>query len=227
MKPHRTPRTLSFISLVLLLAAPLAHSSFSQTPKPNPINHRHNLLPLSGLPVLGDFDGDLLIDRAELHIVGAHRCIRVQFGDSRENHLEIREPLAPGGRLLAWDINRDDKPDLLLIVHSRAEPAVVWFGDGRGHFIEGADGNTGVDFGLFSGESGLVGFGGFDERQIGLTPDPLSCEPTAATNIGKEGQNSDAITFSNRPYESGAYLSLFRERGPPNRASRPNQSQLN
>jgi hypothetical protein len=87
---------------------------------------------LISLSVLGDFDGDQRLDQAELHLAGAHRCVRVRFGNLRETHLELAVTPQMRGALLTRDINQDNKPDLIWVYHSRLEPTEVWLGDGLG-----------------------------------------------------------------------------------------------
>jgi len=67
------------------------------------------LASLNNLPVFGDFDGDQRLDQADLHLAGAHRCIRVRFGDSRESHLDSTKTPQVPGTLLTRTSNHDNK----------------------------------------------------------------------------------------------------------------------
>jgi hypothetical protein len=219
MKPRAVPGTINLISLVALVVAPFAHSSFASNPNPiPPVAHRERSAPASLRPVLGDFDGDRRIDLAEIHASGAHRCIRVRYGDSRENHIELPGTIQTQGTLLARDINGDNRTDLIWI-SVRSEPAMVWFGDGPGHFSK-ADGRDidSLRAELFA-NSDLAGTEDSAERQIGLTTDPISCEPADSVGFDREILDITGNLYANQPSVPGRYLSHLRERGPPFRPS--------
>ncbi|HSB10966.1 MAG TPA: hypothetical protein VLM38_15875 [Blastocatellia bacterium] len=213
------PRTLSLILLVALIVAPFAHSSFATTPIPNSSAHRERLVPLSARPVVGDFDGDLRLDQAELHLAGEHRCIRVRYGNSRENHLEFRAPVNANGALLARDINRDSKPDLIWISSAASESAVVWLGDGTGLFAEATGGDADALRDEFFGHPNLTNDGDLTEEQVCLTTDPISCEPARSANLDDESLDASCNSYADQSSDLGPYLSYLRERGPPSLTS--------
>jgi hypothetical protein len=220
MKPRAVPGTINLISLVALVVTPFAHSSFAFNPNPiPPVAHRERPAPASLRPVLGDFDGDSRIDLAEIHLSGTHRCIRVRYGDSRENHLELPGTIQTQGTLLARDINGDNRTDLIWIFSVRSEPAMVWLGDGPGHFSK-ADGR---DIESLRAEllanSDLAETEDSTERQIGLTTDPISCEPADSAGLDREILDIACNAYGNQPSVAERYLSYLQERGPPFRPS--------
>ena len=174
------------------------------------------LASLNNLPVFGDFDGDQRLDQADLHLAGAHRCIRVRFGDSRESHLEFHTTPQVLGTLLTWDINHDNKPDLIWVYHSQSEPLLVWLGDGLGHFLKAAA--ESVDAGLRAllfGDSDPAIVGGVKDEQVYLTPGPVSSELARTANLENESRKALLIAGRNKRRDLGLYLSYLRERGPP------------
>ena len=68
-------------------------------------------------------------------MAGEHRCIRVRYGNSREDHLELPGTMQPSGTLLIRDINHDNNPDLIWISWARSALPAVWLGDEHGHFF--------------------------------------------------------------------------------------------
>jgi hypothetical protein len=174
------------------------------------------LASLNNLPVFGDFDGDQRLDQADLHLAGAHRCIRVRFGDSHESHLEFHAAPQVLGTLLTRDINHDNKPDLIWVYHSQSEQMLVWLGDGLGHFLKAAA--ESVDAGLRAllfgnSDPGLVG--GVKDAQLYLTPVPVSSELARTANLENESRTALLIAGRSERRDLGLYLSHLRERGPP------------
>jgi len=199
--------------------APFAHSSFATNPNATlPLVHPERFAPLNLLSVISDFDGDRLLDQAELHVAGEHRCIRVRFGNSRENHLELSSKAQAHGSLLARDINCDNKVDLIWLSLARSEPSLVWFGDGVGHFSKPATGG-GDALG-----NGLFGYSiaqalTFAEEQVCLTADPISCEQARSANLDQETLDAPGTAYSYQRFDPEPYLSYLRERGPPTHSS--------
>jgi hypothetical protein len=143
----------------------------------------------------------------------------VRYGDSRETHLELPGTIQTQGTLLARDINGDNRTDLIWIFSVRSEPAMVWLGDGPGHFSR-ADGR---DIESLRAEllanSDLAGTEDSTERQIGLTTDPISCEPADSAGLDREILDIACNAYGNQPSVAGRYLSYLQERGPPFRPS--------
>jgi hypothetical protein len=168
------------------------------------------------LPVLGDFDGDRILDQAELHLAGAHRCIRVRFGESRESHLELRATAQVRGALLTRDINRDNKPDLIYIYQSQSEEPEAWLGDGLGHFDKAEDKNAGAGLRLLlPGDSNPGLFGDVKDERFFLTPEPVSPDLTRRADFDDEISTGPLISWRIDHRELAVCLSCLRERGPP------------
>ncbi len=101
--------------------------------------HRSSLrsLHLAKLPcssLYSDLDGDQRLDQAELFSNGIRKSIRVSLGSSAVSDLSFDSPTTARGSLLAVDIDHDRDMDLVWISGSQPLAAVVWLGDGRGHF---------------------------------------------------------------------------------------------
>jgi hypothetical protein len=217
MKSHPAPNCPSRIALAALIVAQCGLSSFANGHvAPRFSAGPAQLASLNNLPVFGDFDGDRRLDQADLHLAGAHRCIRVRFGDSRESHLEFHATPEVLGTLLTRDINHDNKPDLTWIYHSQSEPILVWLGDGLGHFLKAAA--ESVDDGLRAllvGDSDPGIVGGVKDEQVYLTPVPVSSELARPANLENESRTALLIAGRNERRDLGLYLSHLRERGPP------------
>ena len=217
MKSHPAPKRISRIVLAAMIVAQCGLYSFANGHVARDLGARPaQLASLNNLPVFGDFDGDQRLDQADLHLAGAHRCIRVRFGDSRESHLEFHETPQVPGTLLTRDINHDNKPDLIWVYHSQSEHMLVWLGDGVGHFLKAAA--ESVDAGLRAllfGDSGPGITGFVKDQQVYLTPVPVSSELTRDANLEDESREALLIADRNKRRDLGLYLSYLRERGPP------------
>jgi hypothetical protein len=163
---------------------------------------------------IGDFDGDRLIDRAEFHKAGGHRCIRVRFGNERETHLIFSTPFFPHGTLLTRDINNDHKPDLIWIFHYKVLPAVIWLGDGLGHF-ERATSNEDLHELIFGYPGAKIVNASSKDATPSLIDSPIYSELLSATNLKAEFPLLFVSTIANGRRDLGLYLSYLRERGPP------------
>jgi len=161
---------------------------------------------------VGDFDGDRRIDHAEFHQAGNHRCIRVRFGNDRETHLSFTGTFAPG-TLLSTDVNNDHKPDLLWIFHYKLLPAVVWIGDGLGHFASSAS-NEDLRALIFGYPDAKVVAANSKDSQLCLTNSPICSDHLCTANLS-EVHDLIVSIGSNRRRDLGVYLSYLRERGPP------------
>jgi hypothetical protein len=219
MKQHAAHRGLTGIALIALFVAPWVHSSFAKSQRASRVSAPPaRIAALSYLPILADFDGDRRLDQAELHSVGTHHRIHLRFGNRRETYLESGPAPYTLGRLLARDVNHDNKSDLIWLSQLRSEPAVVWLGDGLGDFSRVADRSVyenelrSPNFGDAGPE--LVGDSS-EEEQACLAPDPISSELPRATNIETHFTTLLGINCSNSRRDLGLYLSYLRERGPP------------
>lgn len=195
------------IALFILQSGP---SACAQQKTPN-IETLKPLASIGCTTTIGDFDGDRRIDHAEFHQAGAHRCIRVRFANDSETHLPFTGIFAPG-TLLSTDLNNDHKPDLLWIFHYKLFPAVIWIGDGLGHF---ASSTSNEDLhALIFGYPGAKIVASSKDSHLCLTSSPIGSDPLCAANINEVHDLSASIE-SNRRRDLGLYLSFLRERGPP------------
>jgi hypothetical protein len=219
MKQHAATKSIICLALIALFAALWVNSSFAKSQGASRVSAAPaRIAALSYLPLLADFDGDRRLDEAELHSVGTHHCIHVRFGNRHETYLES----APGphslGRLLARDVNHDNKSDLIWLSQLRSEPAMVWLGDGLGNFAQIADRSayeSELRSARFGGAEPEIGGGFGDEEQACLAPDPISSELPRAANVETELTTPSVIAGSNSRRDLGLYLSYLRERGPP------------
>jgi len=169
------------------------------------------------LSVLGDFDGDRRLDQAELHLAGAHRCVRVRFGNWRETHLElaVTPQMRGAGALLTRDINQDNKPDLIWVYHSQSEPTEVWLGDGLGHFVKAADNSIAGLRELVFGDPNPGFVDSARAERVFLVPGPESNAISRPANLDYEIANPLLIAWHDDHLKVDLYLSCLRERGPP------------
>ena len=161
---------------------------------------------------IGDFDGDRRIDHAEFHQAGAHRCIRVRFANDSETHLTFTGTFAPG-TLLSTDVNNDHKPDLLWIFHYKLLPAVIWIGDGLGHFASSTS-NEDLHSLIFGYPGAKIVVASSKDSPLCLTNSPICLDLFCAANLNEVHDLIVSIE-SNRRRDLGLYLSFLRERGPP------------
>ena len=196
------------IALFVLQSGPLACGQ-QKTP------HIETLKPLASIgctTTIGDFDGDRRIDHAEFHQAGAHRCIRVRFANDSETHLPFTGFFAPG-TLLSTDVNNDHKPDLLWIFHYKLLPAVIWVGDGLGHFASSTS-NEDLHALIFGYPGAKIVVASSKNSPICLTNSPIGSNLLCAANLNEVHDLIERIESSSR-WDLGLYLSYLRERGPP------------
>ena len=217
MKSYPAPNRLSRIALAAMIVSQCALYSFANGHVARELSARPaQLASLNNLPVFGDFDGDQRLDQADLHLAGAHRCIRVRFGDSHESHLEFHDAPQVLGTLLTRDINHDNKPDLIWVYHFQSEQMLVWLGDGLGHFLNAAAESVDARLrALLFGDSDPGIVGGVKDEQLYLTPVPVSSELARTANLENESRTALLIAGRGERRDLGLYLSHLRERGPP------------
>ena len=210
-------KTITNIALTALIVLPFGHPSasgqsarrFSDRPAPLAAAPPY-------APVFGDFDGDRRLDEAQPHSAGVHQCIRVRFANSLESHLEFGARTHSLGALLALDINHDNKADLIWVNHSRSEPAVVWLGDGRGHFAEAAELTDDGDLrGMLFGDSDPAVGGDANDEHGYLAPPLVTSELPGAASIENDILKIPAVAGLDGRRDLGLFLSYLRERGPP------------
>jgi hypothetical protein len=166
------------------------------------------------LPILSDFDGDHRLDQAELHLAGAHHCIRVRFGNFRETHLDFGTRSHSGGVLLVRDVNSDDKPDLVWTNRFSLESILVWVNDGAGHFAEGSnEDNANAAKALFA-ETDYTLIATFGDQEICLAALRPPFDFVAAAILDHDACKILITDFFSRP-ACKLDLSSLRERGPP------------
>ena len=163
---------------------------------------------------IGDFDDDQCIDHAEFHQAGSHRCIRVRFGNEREIHLPFSSSLFSSGTLLTRDINNDHKPDLIWIFHYRLLPAVIWLGDGLGHFASVTSNEDLHDL-IFGYPGAKIIDASSTDSPPSLIDSPIYSEELCKTNLKAQFPLLFVSTVDNGRRDLGIYLSCLRERGPP------------
>jgi len=169
---------------------------------------------LNKTETIGDFDGDSLLDRAEFHQAGTHRCIRIRFGNERETHLLLSSTFFGRGTLLSRDVNNDQKPDLIWIFHYKLLPAMIWFGDGRGHFAR-ATNDDDMHSLIFGYPGAKVEDAGSKYRLPSLTDSPIYWDLLCAVNVKTEIPKLLVSSHDKLRQDFGLYLSYLRERGPP------------
>ena len=219
MKQHAATKSLICLALIALFVAPWVHSSFAKGQRASRVSAPPaRIAALSYLPVLADFDGDRRLDQAELRSTGTRHRIHVRFGNRHETYLESEAAPHTLGRLLARDVNHDNKSELIWLSQSRSEPAVVWLGDGLGNFAQIAD-RSAYENELRSWNFGdaerQISEGLCEEEQACLAPAPISSELTRVANVETELTTPLGIKGSNSRRDLGLYLSYLRERGPP------------
>jgi hypothetical protein len=219
MKRYAAQGSIFAIAIIALIGAPAANSAFAKkSVEPQIKAHPARIPSLNCFPILADFDGDRRLDQVELHSVGAHECIRIRFGNSRERHINPGCALQLQDLLLARDINRDNRSDLIWVSHSRSDPTVFLLGDGLGNFVKPAD------TAAYEAELSSLLPGALDselaadlkeEEQGFLPPDKVSPELPRAASLAAEIGTPLVFAINNPRRDLGLYLSYLRKRGPP------------
>jgi hypothetical protein len=84
---------------------------------------------------LTDFDGDHIIDRAILAVVGFSKSIHLSFSSNKEpSVLRFDTSSSSHGSLFARDIDHDGDIDLIWTDLINPDNVVVWLNDGTGQF---------------------------------------------------------------------------------------------
>ena len=209
-------KTITIMALTGLIVAPFGHSSAKGQPARSFSDPAQNSAALRSFFVFGDFDGDHRLDQAERHSAGAHQCIRVRLGNSLESHLEFGAHDHSFGALAVWDVNHDDKADLIWVYHSRPESALVWLGDGLGHFAKAAELNADDELrGILFGDSDPAVVGDVDSKCVYLALHEVSPELPRARQLEDDILKALVIGNRDRRRDLGLFLSYLRERGPP------------
>ena len=215
MKLHVVLKTITNIALTALIALSFGHPSASGQSARQLSDRATQPVAPGYFPVYGDFDGDRRLDQAEAHSAGDHQCIRIRFGNSLESHLEFGSGAHSPGALLARDINHDNKADLIWVYHSRSETAVVWLGDGLGHFAKSVEWNAADLRGMLLGDDDPAVGGDLNDDHAYLAPQLVSSELPRAQNLEDDTLKGPVIAGGNRRRDLGLFLSYLRERGPP------------
>jgi len=175
---------------------------------------RPALASIASISTIGDFDGDRRLDYVEFHLAGAHRCIRIRFGNHGETHLLFTDTFFEPGILLSRDVNNDHKPDLLWVFHYKLMPAVIWLGDGLGHFAS-ATRKEDLHSLVFGYPGAKIVDASSTDAPLYLTNNPIFSDLLDAVTLKADIQKPFVSTASNRRRDLGLYLSYLRERGPP------------
>jgi len=197
------------IALFIFQSGP---STCSQQKSPQTETSRPMPASIGCTSTVGDFDGDRRLDYAEFHQAGSHRCIRIRFGSDSETHLLFTGTFGPG-TLLSTDINNDHKPDLLWIFHYKLLPAVIWIGDGLGHFARSTS-DEDLHALIFGYPSARIVVGDSKDLPPSLTNSPICFDRLHETNLSEVHDLLLSLGNNRRP-DLGLYLSYLRERGPP------------
>ena len=215
MKRHSLLKTITNLALTALIVVPFGHQSTRGQAAGESSVGSAQLAPLSYLLVFGDFDGDHLLDQAQPHSAGDHRCIRVRFGNSLESHLEFGGAQSAGA-LLARDINHDNKADLIWVYQSQSEPPVVWLSDGLGRFAQAPEFSTDPDLrGMLSGDSNPAVGGDVNDDRACLAPQLVSSELPRAQKLEHVTLKAQVFAGTNCRRDLEIFLSCLQERGPP------------
>jgi hypothetical protein len=216
MKLPAMLKSITLMALLVMTGARSTASSFAERPIAQWFSNTSAQLPaLSLFPVFGDFDGDRRLDQAEPHSSGAHHYIYVQFGNSSGRLLEFGNRPHSSGALLAWDINLDNKLDLIWVSRTVTERPVVWLGDGRGHFEKAAEWKDDSQLRGRFGDTERAVAGDVSDERLYLAPDPIKSEVARSPSLETEVLSPVMIAGRNRRRDLGLYLSYPRERGPP------------
>jgi len=219
MKSHYATMSTRRSALVALIAFVFATSIARTAPTseapPQSLRRPTLSFDMNYLAVLSDFDGDHRVDRAELHLAGAHHCIRVRFGNTRETHLDFGTRPHSSGVLLVRDANRDNKPDLIWVYRTRSESAVIWLNDGAGHFAKSGDASLDVRLDPVFCDTDYAQTGSVEDKEIFLTPAQHLSEFAEVARL--EGESLKGVMIPSHEFrrDLGVYLSYLRERGPP------------
>lgn len=82
--------------------------------------------------VFADFDGDRLLDRAELISHGFQKIIRLTLSSRPAPNLDFYAEFLQPGKIFVEDIDRDSDDDLIWISAERPIHAVLWLNNGIG-----------------------------------------------------------------------------------------------
>jgi hypothetical protein len=124
------------------------------------------------LRVSGDFDGDSKTDTAVAKFCGSSYRIDIVLS-SKRSRIRLTVPVRHevGLELIAYDVNHDNRIDLVLTGASRVKPIAVWLNMGNGSF-ERSSGLLGPFFGTDSSPRLLRGIVRSDVQALIPTDDP-------------------------------------------------------
>ena len=216
--PRWTRRITVTVTLALMVALGLAPLSAGTHPTRQSRNHLPPFNPLLPRSLYADFDGDNQPDEVELDSLGAHRSIRIRFGNSWRSTLYFDTGSDPQGVLLSRDIDHDSDLDLIWMPPGQPQAAVVWLGDGRGNFeraknLEAYAGKLGALIGE-STDSGVSNGSPGDDSPYASVPS-TSCGLAPSNRVEITAQSHLAAPRHHRRRGLMLCLAYLRERGPP------------
>ncbi len=92
---------------------------------------------VAGHTLNADFDGDNEPDIAIGRPNGESYTVEIRFTTRVPNAFLTLTPSHLGLQLIAYDVDKDNFPDLVITSPVSILPVAVWLGDGKGHFRQG------------------------------------------------------------------------------------------
>jgi len=118
---------------------------------------------------IADFDGDQVSDLAVKHSEASSIRVDIRLSTEPRETSILHRGGERGLRLLIYDVDRDNDPDLIFASLTSFAPPAIWLNDGKGHF------ELSGEFNVFSlthgGPSGLETEGSEAEAVLAATDD--------------------------------------------------------
>jgi len=123
------------LTLIMALVATASGISFPWNDRELPFSLNCTLPPLDcspPAPAVADFDGDLLLDRAELISNGFQKNIHLTFSSHWKPSLHFSSEIQQPGSIYAEDIDRDSDNDLIWVSDGQLSYTALWLNNGIG-----------------------------------------------------------------------------------------------